>query len=168
MKLNSNWSLVYEVGKQFKTVVRPQDYPDVLSDGFEALWRACEAYDSDKGMSRKSYLMTIVRQRMIDGLRSRYGRDVQLQKKKRVVLWTWPLEDCHDVASDFEWNPEDIRFTENQIEKILETARQVHEDLPEILFLHSEGWTYVDIAKDFGVSAGTITSRIYKMRQLLK
>lgn len=159
--------VVYEILSKYRKKAWQGDYENMISDGYEALWRGLQAYDPSKGMTLKGYLLTMVSQRVTDGFRSRYGRQEHVRRQRWVIHNTFPLEEAHDVSTDFEWDAEVIRFTQGEVEFVLSQAARIDPLLPRALYYRSENFAWPEIAEILGKTLGQMSYWQNKFNKVL-
>ena len=121
---------------------------EVVQDAFMNVWRKAESFDAERGNTR-TWLLSIVRNRAIDQLRGRYGRqrdEIDFDKLEPVLsgqdLWTEVVRGLR-----------------------AEAVRGAIIDLPDeqrsaIELAYFEGLTHREIAEKTGIPLGTIKSRL--------
>ncbi|MGA7672885.1 MAG: sigma-70 family RNA polymerase sigma factor [Nitrolancea sp.] len=121
---------------------------EVVQDAFMNVWRKAESFDAERGNIR-TWLLSIVRNRAIDQLRGRYGRqrdEIDFDKLEPVLsgqdLWTEVVRGLR-----------------------AEAVRGAIIDLPDeqrsaIELAYFEGLTHREIAEKTGIPLGTIKSRL--------
>ncbi len=121
---------------------------EVVQDAFMNVWRKAESFDAERGNTR-TWLLSIVRNRAIDQLRGRYGRqrdEIDFEKLEPVLsgqdLWTEVVRGLR-----------------------AEAVRGAIIDLPDeqrsaIELAYFEGLTHREIAEKTGIPLGTIKSRL--------
>jgi RNA polymerase sigma-70 factor, ECF subfamily len=121
---------------------------EVVQDAFMNVWRKAESFDAERGNTR-TWLLSIVRNRAIDQLRGRYGRqrdEIDFDKLEPVLsgqdLWTEVVRGLR-----------------------AEAVRDAIIDLPDeqrsaIELAYFEGLTHREIAEKTGIPLGTIKSRL--------
>ncbi len=121
---------------------------EVVQDSFMNVWRKADSFDAERGNIR-TWLLSIVRNRAIDQLRGRYGRqrdEVDFDKLEPVLsgqdLW---VEVVRGLRA--------------------EAVREAVVDLPDeqrsaIEMAYFEGLTHREIADRTGIPLGTIKSRL--------
>ncbi len=133
------------------------DRPDVRSDAYEALWHALLSYDPELG-DLSAFLCAKIRQSVIDGLRARHGRSESVRYRKGLVQRTFPIEDCHDLPTDHEWDPETIRFTGGEIERVVAALPAANKNMPLVTAMLLDGHTWEAAAEVVGMSPGALWS----------
>lgn len=122
------------------------DAEDIVQDAFMAAWRAAATYDPSRGSTR-TWLLTLVRNRAIDRLRSRRRQPVTA------------LKDDMDPADDVDVSDE-ASITVDGL-----AARKAMASLPEeqrrvIELAYFAGLTHTEIADRLSAPVGTVKSRI--------
>lgn len=140
----------------------------MYSDAYEALWQALINFSPDKGYKLNGYICTMIKQRIIDGLRSREGRSDTVRAKKFIVNNTYPLEEAHDEATDFEWDPDSICFINNEIDRMLELAEKINPKFPRVLGRRMEGYQLKEILPLEGMPESTYFGGLKKLRDEIR
>ena len=125
-----------------------EEAEDVVHDAFVAVWRKIDRFDAERG-SLRAWLMTVVRNRAIDRVRSRRPRMDLDDADERSLLRTGPNPTWEaalrraaavDVRTAMAELPEEQR-------RALELA-------------YFEGYTYREVADVTGVPPGTANGRL--------
>ncbi len=131
------------------------DAEDLVQDASLKAYRNFHRFK--EGTNFRAWIMTVLRNTYINQYRKK-------QKEPREV------EFREEVTEKFAELPESPDLSrENFSEGIAETVDNLPEKLrtPVVLF-YSEGFSYKEIAGIMGVPVGTVMSRLYNARQILK
>ena len=90
--LEDNMYLARIVARNMYRRLREIDYADVYSDALGGLAEAADKYDSAFGVKFSTYAGTIMRLRIIDGWRIRYGREETSARRDRLDLLSLDYE----------------------------------------------------------------------------
>ncbi len=101
--LEDNMYLADIVAKRMFARLRETDFDDVYSDALGGLAEAAAKYDPAHGVKFATYAATRMRQRIIDGWRRRYGREITSARRDRLGLLSLDYEhvDHRGQTSDF-------------------------------------------------------------------
>lgn len=131
----------------------PETAEEVVQESFLAVWRRAETYRTERG-SVRGWLLTVVRNRAIDVLRSRDGRTRAGVAVGRPVS----IEDLVLIASD---NPEEeaMRAVDGKVVRAaLASLSPEQREVVELAYFG--GLAYPEVAARVGVPLGTIKSRM--------
>jgi RNA polymerase sigma-70 factor (ECF subfamily) len=134
------------IGVAYSVLRDRTEAEDVVQEAFLAAWRARDRYDSAKGTTR-TWLLTMVRNRAIDALRSRQVRRSEALDEAR------PLPDDCDVAAtvlaglDADWLRTALGSLSPEQRRAVELA-------------YFAGLTHVEIATRLELPLGTVKGRL--------
>lgn len=143
----------------------PEETEDLLQ---ETLLRAYRSFGSfDRSFDCKVWLFKIMRNAQIDRMRRKHARPVEEgwpgfdglepDTRKEVSLYPVPM------------NPEEILLRRLTIEEVRTAIRNLPPLWREIVELREiEGLSYQEIAEIIGKPIGTVMSRLYRGRNLLR
>jgi RNA polymerase sigma-70 factor (ECF subfamily) len=143
---------------------RAEDAEDLLQ---ESLVRAYQGFDSfDRSLSFKPWMLTIVRNVQTDRRRRQRARPLEESlgpdEAEPVVATSEPL-------FSIPLAPEDILLRRETVEQVRDAIRRLPPLLREIVELRDiEGLAYREIATVVGRPIGTVMSRLYRGRNLLR
>lgn len=145
---------------------RADEAHDLLQDG---LARGFERFQMfDRSLSFKAWMFTIMRHSYIDGLRRRRARG-------RETEAAWLLDGGEPDASvesplySIPLDPEAILARRESAERVREAIRQLPGEMREVVELRDiEGLSYREIAAIVKRPIGTVMSRLYRGRNLLR
>jgi RNA polymerase sigma-70 factor, ECF subfamily len=140
----------------------PEDHEDLLQD---ALIRGFRGFDSfDRALPFKAWMFGIIRNTYIDRHRRRKARPLEE-----------PLEDAPASAPldsplyAIPLAPEDVLLRQETVEQVREAIRRLPLLMREVVELRDiEGLSYREIAAVLGRPIGTVMSRLYRGRNLLR
>jgi len=139
----------------------PNSAEDITLEVYMQVWRTAESYDAGRG-TVEAWLVTLVRSRAIDWLRSRPARSQQVEH---------PLENL-SVLQDTRPNPE-LASIESARARVVEGALAAlpadQRQIIELAFF--AGMSHNEIARQTDLPLGTVKTRIrlgmLRMRELL-
>ena len=134
----------------FKILGDRWDAEEVVQDAFTTLWKKPQSFDPRKG-KLTSWLMVLVRNRSVDRYRSRKRRKDTTSIE--VSLEIQPVDENIDVATSAS-HADEKRLLGSAIQKLPEKQLSV------LKLSYFKGLTHPEIAKELGVSLGTVKSRI--------
>jgi RNA polymerase sigma-70 factor, ECF subfamily len=136
------------LGTALRVVGDREEAEDVVHDAFVTVWRKIDRFDADRGALR-AWLMTVVRNRAIDRIRSRRMTVDVADADERSLLRTGP-------------NPtwESVLLSTSAAEIRGALADLPHEQRRAIELAYFEGYTYREVAELTGVAAGTANGRL--------
>ncbi len=131
-----------------RVVADREEAEDLVHDAFVAVWKKIDRFDADRG-SLRAWLMTVVRNRAIDRVRSRRPKMDLEDADERSLLRTgpnptWEAALQHASASD--------------VRAALDTLPEEQRRAVELAFF--EGYTYREVAVVTGVPPGTANGRL--------
>jgi RNA polymerase sigma-70 factor (ECF subfamily) len=131
---------------------------DIVQESFLNVWRHADRYD-DQRSSVQSWLLSIVRHRCIDKLRSQSARPQVTRSDDALDL---------PAASDV-WSDVAQRLTHDDIRAALQRLPAEQREAIELAYFG--GYTHIEIAERMGIPLGTVKGRLrmglQKLRQLL-
>ncbi len=124
---------------------------EVVQDAFLQVWRRAETFDPARGSGARAWLLTIVRNRAVDGLRRRSGR----------LREATPLEDVEATAASTAPGP----WAEVSSGLDRERVRAAVAELPReqqdaIRLAYFDGLSHGEIADRTGIPLGTVKGRV--------
>ena len=140
----------------------PEDYEDLLQD---ALIRGFRGFDTfDRTLPFKAWMFGVIRNTYIDRHRRRRARPAEE-----------PLEDEQPAAAldsplyAIPLAPEDVLVRQETVEQVRDAIRRLPVLMREVVELRDiEGLSYRDIAAVLDRPIGTVMSRLYRGRNLLR
>lgn len=140
----------------------PEDHDDLLQ---ESLVRGFQGFESfDRALPFKAWMFAVIRNTCIDRHRRRKARPLEESLEDEPVsaaldspLYSIPLA------------PEDILLRQEAIEHVREGIRRLPVVMREVVELRDiEGLSYREIATIIDRPVGTVMSRLYRGRNLLR
>jgi len=123
---------------------------DVTQEAFISIWRSGARFDRARG-SVRSWMLSIVRNRAIDALRSRAGRAPKLAFDDDAILEQRPSEELTDVEALRRETAQEVRGALGELpsdqSKVIELA-------------YFAGFSHSEIAEVLGVPLGTVKGRM--------
>jgi len=143
---------------------RSEDAEDLLQ---EVLVRGFQGFAGfDRSLSFKSWMFTIIKNTYID----RFRRQRRLPAEE--PLWSSgeePTLSLDNPLCSVPLAPEDLLLRREAIEQVREAIRQLPEEMREVVELRDvEGLSYREIAHVVNRPIGTVMSRLYRGRNLLR
>ncbi|OLC15550.1 MAG: hypothetical protein AUH29_07555 [Candidatus Rokubacteria bacterium 13_1_40CM_69_27] len=144
---------------------RAEDAEDLLQ---ESLVRAYDGLHTfDRSLSFKPWIFTIMRNVQID--RQRRRRRQPSERPLRDEEEAEPVVSMENPLCSIPLAPEDILVRRETVERVREAIRHLPPVLREIVELRDiEGLSYRDIATIVSRPVGTVMSRLYRGRNLLR
>ncbi|MEA2645008.1 MAG: hypothetical protein QOE92_91 [Chloroflexota bacterium] len=127
----------------------PQRAEEVVQDAFTRLWRNPASYDPTRGAFR-SWFLTMVRNRSIDVLRGRGGRE------RGEVELPVQLRDA-SPASD-PWQALSVSLERTTVREALESLPENQRQVVELAYM--AGYTHAEIASNLDLPLGTVKGRM--------
>jgi RNA polymerase sigma-70 factor (ECF subfamily) len=123
---------------------------DVTQEAFISIWRSGARFDQGRG-SVRSWMLSIVRNRAIDTLRSKAGRAPKLAFDDDAILEQRPSEDLTDDEALRRETAQELRGAlgglPNDQSKVIELA-------------YFAGFSHSEIAEVLGIPLGTVKGRM--------
>lgn len=129
---------------------------DVLHDSFLNVWNRSETYDPALS-SPITWLTHIVRNRCIDGLRSRQGLKVEREEEYDDLLYVPATEQREE-----RYSPDHAEKLDECLEHLESSQRQ------SVVLAYYQGMSYLEIADWLGQPLGTVKSWIRRAMEHLK
>jgi RNA polymerase sigma-70 factor, ECF subfamily len=140
----------------------PEDHEDLLQD---ALIRGFRGFDSfDRALPFKAWMFGIIRNACID--RHRHRRARPLEESLEDAPTASPLD---SPLYAIPLAPEDVLLRRETVEQVREAIRRLPVLMREVVELRDiEGLSYREIAAVLDRPIGTVMSRLYRGRNLLR
>jgi RNA polymerase sigma-70 factor (ECF subfamily) len=123
---------------------------DVTQEAFISLWRSGARFDSTRG-SVRSWMLSIVRNRAIDALRSKAGKAPKLTFDDEAILEQRPAEELTEEEALRRETADEVRGAIGQLptdqSRVIELA-------------YFGGFSHSEIAQMLGVPLGTVKGRM--------
>ena len=149
----------------YALVLARQDAEDLLQESIARAWEAFHRFD--RSQSFKPWIFTIMRNVQIDRLRRR-----RLQPSEEPLGYqkeAEPVVSLENPLCSIPLAPEDILLRRETVEQVREAIRHLPPLLREIVELRDiEGLSYREIATIVSRPVGTVMSRLYRGRNLLR
>lgn len=123
---------------------------DVTQEAFISVWRSGARYDRAKG-SVRSWMLSIVRNRGIDALRSRAGKAPKLSFDDEAILEQRPAEELTEEEAM-------RRETANEVRGALDGLPDEQAKVLQLAYFG--GFSQSEIARMLGVPLGTVKGRM--------
>jgi len=149
----------------YALVLARQDAEDLLQESIARAWEAFHRFD--RSQSFKPWIFTIMRNVQIDRLRRRrpQASEEPLEHEKEAE----PVASLDNPLCSIPLAPEDILLRRETVEQVREAIRHLPPLLREIVELRDiEGLSYREIATIVSRPVGTVMSRLYRGRNLLR
>jgi RNA polymerase sigma-70 factor, ECF subfamily len=148
-------------GLALRLLREPSSAEDVTLDVFLQVWRNAESYDVQRGPVL-AWLVTMVRSRAIDRLRSRQGRAATVEQ---------PLEESAELH-DRHPNPERASIDSGKSRLINSALAELSPEQREVIELvYFSGFSHTEVASRSGLPLGTVKTRVrqgmLRLRKLL-
>ena len=134
----------------YRIVGEPAAAEDVTQEAFISIWRSGARFDPTRG-SVRSWMLSVVRNRAIDALRSRAGKAPKLTLDDEAILEQRPAEELteeeamrHETASEVRGA---LGHLPGEQSKVIELA-------------YFGGFSQSEIARMLGVPLGTVKGRM--------
>ncbi len=134
------------IGVAYRLLGDMSDAEDVVQDAFLCVWRSLDTFDPARGTVR-TWLLTIVRNRALDVLRSRRLHPM------RELCEDSAFADSVDVAREAQ-----VRVDGSQVRQALESLPDVQRETLRLAYL--EGMSHAEIAARMAEPLGTIKGRV--------
>ncbi|HMH77685.1 MAG TPA: sigma-70 family RNA polymerase sigma factor [Candidatus Udaeobacter sp.] len=145
---------------------RSEDAEDLLQ---EVLVRGLQSFATyDRSLSFKGWMFTIIKNTYID----RFRRQRRLPQEE--PLWATrgveePVLSLDNPLCSVPLAPEDLLLRREAIEQVREAIRRLPDEMREVVELRDvEGLAYREIARVINRPIGTVMSRLYRGRNLLR
>lgn len=126
---------------------------DLVQDTVVKALRYQKSYKT--GTNLKGWLYTIMRNTFINAYRS----------KARKNTWLEPSDNLSKISNQLDYNQAEYSIMKEEIMEKLKSL-SIELKLP-IMMLH-QGYKYDEIAKDLNIPVGTIKSRVFIARRLMR
>lgn len=163
----------YVRGYAFKLYGHCREYDDILQDGMIGAWEAERRFDSSYGCKLSTFVLHRAKGAMIDGIRSRKpgkrSMDIEMVSLVREATSFYSSTGADHIYND---EPEE-RFTGDD-ELLYELTKHelvacCKDDVERYIVDNIiQGKSYVDIAKDLGVTQSAISCRLRSIRSKLR
>ena len=144
-----------------------EDAMDISQDTFVKLWQLLEGDTSPLEIkSWYSYILRMTRNCALDFLRK---QSIRRHDSLMVADEDGELKEMDIPADDISSDPVRSFERNEQIEAVREAIASLDEDYRQILILReNEGCSYKEIGDIMGIEMGTVKSKIFRARNLVK
>jgi RNA polymerase sigma-70 factor (ECF subfamily) len=128
-----------------------QGAEEAVQDAFLQVWRRAETFDRERGFGGRAWLLAIVRNRAIDGIRRRSGRARE----------TTPLEDVEattPTSAPGPWAEVSAALERDRVRAAV--AELPREQQDAIRLAYFDGLSHGEIADRTGLPLGTVKGRV--------
>jgi RNA polymerase sigma-70 factor (ECF subfamily) len=143
---------------------KPEDSEDLLQEALVRAFRAFRRFD--RSLSYKAWMFTIIKNAHIDRLRRQRSSVIEEHAGN-----DWPVEamSAESPLSSIPLAPDDILLRRETIGQVRDAIRRLPPALQEVVELRDiEGLSYHQIAGIVNRPLGTVMSRLYRGRNLLR
>lgn len=147
----------------YKMLGTAEEAEEVVLDVFSQVWRTAERYDSQRGRT-DSWLFLLTRSRSLDRIRRR-------QRKAKVIEAATIATKVSLTTSGI--TPEEDLMINDRRQQVIRALAQIPPEQRQIIELaYYQGLSQSQIAKQTGISLGTVKTRVRlglsKLKKLLK
>ena len=139
----------------FRIVRDPAVVEDIGQEVFLSVYKSMKEYDESRGTPFSAWLFIIARNRCLSEIRSGKG-------KEKVFL-----EEIADMSSG-QRNAEETLIAEQRRRALNECLDQLPEPYRGAILGSLEGDSLLEIAARDGISLGTVKSRLFRARKMIK
>jgi RNA polymerase sigma-70 factor (ECF subfamily) len=140
----------------------PEDADDLLQESLIRGFRGFETFD--RALPFKAWMLAIIRNTYVDRYRRRRARPPEDELTDET-----PAATLDSPLYAIPLAPEDIVLRQETIEQVREAIRRLPFLMREVVELRDiEGLSYQEIAKVIARPVGTVMSRLYRGRNLLR
>lgn len=139
----------------FRLVADENVVEDIGQEVFLSIYKSLRNFDEDRGAPFSAWLFVIARNRCITELRKK-NNNKQLSIEEAYTLW------AESGA------PEDMLMKKEQWEAIKTSINQLSVPFRNTILSSLHGNTVEEIAKNDGISPGTVKSRLFRAKQKIK
>ncbi len=142
---------------------KPEDAEDLLHEALARAFRAFRRFDPL--LSYKAWMFTIIKNAHIDHQRRRRNGAVEDSGGE----WAVEALSAESPLSSIPLAPDDILLRQETIGQVRDAIRRLPPALQEVVELRDiEGFSYQEIARIVDRPLGTVMSRLYRGRNLLR
>lgn len=128
---------------------------DIGQEVFLSIYKSLKDFDEDRGAPFSAWLFVIARNRCIAELRKK-NSNKHMSVEETYALW------AESGA------PEDMLMKKEQWEAIKTSSNQLSDPFRNTILSSLHGNTVKEIAKNDGISSGTVKSRLFRAKQKIK
>jgi RNA polymerase sigma-70 factor, ECF subfamily len=128
---------------------------DIGQEVFLSVYRSLQRFDVSRGTPFSAWLFIIARNRCISQIRERRGR---------ISI---PIDDIPDIAAPIQ-SPEKGLIDADRQQALLHSLDQLPEPYKSTIIRSLRGDSIERIAREEGVSSGTVKSRLFRAREKIK
>lgn len=128
---------------------------DIGQEVFLSVYKSLNTFDASRGTPFSAWLFIAARNRCISELRSR--------REKQFL----PIEDALEITTS-EKSADVVLFEKERLDAIKDSLEQLPEQYRSSILQSLRGASLADIAEREGISIGTVKSRLFRAREMMK
>ncbi len=141
-----------------------EDAEDLLQEALVRAFRAFRRFD--RSLSYKAWMFTILKNAHIDRQRRQRGSALD---ERPADEWPAAALSAENPLSSIPLAPDDILVRRETVDQVRDAVRRLPPPLREVVELRDlEGFSYQEIARIVARPLGTVMSRLYRGRNLLR
>lgn len=139
----------------FRLIGDKETAEDIGQEVFLNIYKTLNTFDENRGTPFSAWLFLAARNRCITELRAK-------RRKQQV-----PIEEVHDLAAQ-EKSIDLVLIEQERQEAIKASLEQLPEPYKSSILANLQGLSLDTIAKNGGISVGTVKSRLFRAREMMK